>query len=173
MPDTHCEMCGHPKGRPHDPECIVTQFSEATRHAIDILSKWADAAVAEWGKLCAELRSVGIGTSDDLKIGEMILITSCDFRVIVEGHQLSLVGSLKIEGFDANNIPKIRILVEKAFNEIRKKISNRKQEIKTAAEQKIKKINTVLPAVVDEFGADIMKYEPAKSPKKPGDPLFP
>lgn len=164
--EPYCSSCGAFAKDGHAPDCEFSKFNAEARQAIDVIMQWSHAMEEEWNEVLTEMRKVGVPSNDFLKIGDLATIEENKFLIKVDRSTYTLASAISRQNFDIAKLAKVRAMTVETLKECRKQIAAKKAADKKAAEDRIKKVNETLPQIVDEFGADLMQYGPAKTSKK-------
>ncbi|RPJ12110.1 MAG: hypothetical protein EHM36_00105 [Deltaproteobacteria bacterium] len=165
---TPCPKCGLSSGG-HTKDCIDGKLddlpSEEVRHAIETIRKWSSAVGKKWVDIRSRMVAAGLSQEMIVPLGKPKPLCSlnADYEcVLVDRNKTDLSHVMKnladYPDFDVAQLPEIRKLVTQFLDQCEQKIKDVHEEKIKAKEERKKKMNEILPAIVDEFGADIMTY---------------
>ncbi|RPJ12109.1 MAG: hypothetical protein EHM36_00100 [Deltaproteobacteria bacterium] len=153
---------------------VQPKLPEDSRYAIDILTKWVKVMVDQWGQICQELFAARIENSPILEIGTFGTLNNEKREIFVKIQAerglttpVPLLQAIQYASFDIDKLPEIRKIIVDAFAARRSKIKEVREAAVKAEQEKDRKIREVLPAIIDEFGADLIQYGPPNVPEKP------
>ncbi|RPJ12106.1 MAG: hypothetical protein EHM36_00085 [Deltaproteobacteria bacterium] len=137
-----------------------TPEDEDIRRASDILEKWSTAVVQKWHDLRKKMDALGLKPPDSLEIKNLALMAtdSDELYFIVLGQGILPHEALHNPYFDVSTLGVIRGRIADAFKGYEQKIADAKKYIQDSAAERKQKLRSVLPSIIDEFGADILQY---------------
>lgn len=153
--------------------------NEAARAALDTLDKWQKVVMETWANLHRRLNATGIKQGGVLKFGDVILDVTLEKPIVRPAHMarggIHLVNAVLEGTLDVSSLPEIRRHIYEMFASFEKNIADAKAAEAQALLEKERKINEVLPKIIDEFGADVLTFVKAADDKivEAGSPPYP
>lgn len=164
--DGSCIECGYPVTRAMGCGKCVPVDSELQR-AIEVLQKWSVAMAQRWNDLRKKMEDVGLHRPDSLIIDDVAYIREGQgsmLMIVVNGRGVYPYLAVLNPLFDIGTLGEIRRKTMEAFKAFDQQIEDAKNKLKTGAAEREEKLKTILPAVIDDFGADVLMYGELRKP---------
>lgn len=143
---------------------------ENIRRAIDILEKWCVAINEKWASIRSQMEQVGLNPPDVFKIDDLdcILATGPDghLSISVNGKWATPYEAFRHPYLDVEKLSELRRRTAEGFKAYEATIEDARKHLEHSAAQRKEKLKTLLPSVIDDFGADILMYGDGR-PKPP------
>lgn len=144
---------------------------ENIRRACDVLEKWGRMIWSKLELVQDEMKAVGLKHPDSIMAGDMFVMNYGDghfFKINVNGDWMEPHHALHNPYFDIETLSKIRILAFEKLKEFWGEIEKAKVHLEKSRAERDQKVKTVLPAIIDEFGADVMQHGTPQPEKMAG-----
>lgn len=160
----------------------VPKPSEEARFAIDTIRKWSLAMGRKWREVREKMMAVGLSQGQLLPLGKPKILChlSSEYQCVMVEKDKKELGEVIANpdicpDFDISTLSEIRRLVTDAIKDGEAKVQAVLDERVRKRLERHNKINQMLPAIADEFGADIMQFDPDQpktGPKPTDNPFF-
>lgn len=122
------------------------------------------------------MKAVGLKHPDSIMAGNIFIMDVGGghfLKINVNGDWLEPYRALHHPHFDIETLSKIRTLAFEKLKEFWAEIEKAKVHLEKSRAERDRKVKTVLPAIIDEFGADVMQYGPPAEKQKKDHAVFP
>lgn len=134
------------------------------KHSIDIISKWSQAMAKRWHGIRERMVNAGINQGKIVNLFEdsgirVIATQGFSIEVIYSNREESnLEVAINSKSFNVSLLPKIRESALKKFEACERMIEKAIKESEEKEKKRKETVREVLSGVIDDFGADVMRY---------------